>query len=237
VEDLSEHEVVALICRAAGVEGLQPQIERCSSFTFAAQIAERYGQGRGFLLGDAAHRMTPRGGTGMNTAIQDAFDLGWKLGWVLAGWAPPALLDTYEAERRPIGLHNVERSVEPGGARRTVEEELPWDLNGRLAHHWVDAARTVSTVDLIGDGLTLFAGPDEPRWAGTNPAVIFGGAGPTTPAAGTASPPLSVHVLDAATLSALGLGPAGALLLRPDGRELRRWSTFDEVHLPLDASP
>ncbi len=51
----------------------------------------------------------------MNTAIQDSFDLGWKLAWVLRGWAPPNLLDSYETERRPIGLHNVRRAAQPAG--------------------------------------------------------------------------------------------------------------------------
>ena len=69
---------------------------------------------------------------GLNTAIQDSFDLGWKMGWVLRGWAPPEMLDTYEEERRPVGLHNVGRAGEPGGARRATEDALPWDLNGRL---------------------------------------------------------------------------------------------------------
>ncbi len=56
----------------------------------------------GFLIGDAAHRVSPRGGTGMNSAIADGHDLGWKLGWVLSGWAGEDLLDTYETERRPV---------------------------------------------------------------------------------------------------------------------------------------
>ena len=53
---------------------------------------------------------TPRGATGINTAIHDAYDLGWKLAWVLRGWADPQLLDSYEGERRPVAEHNVERS-------------------------------------------------------------------------------------------------------------------------------
>ena len=59
-----------------------------------------------------------RGGTGMNTAIHDAYDLGWKLAWTLRGWAPSALLDSYEAMRRPIGEHNVARS---GPERRPAD--------------------------------------------------------------------------------------------------------------------
>lgn len=96
--DYPEEQLVGLNEAAVGVAGLQPRIERLSAFSFAAQMAERYRERRAFLVGDAAHRMTPRGGTGMNTAIHDAYDLGWKLGWVLRGWAGPDLLASYEAE-------------------------------------------------------------------------------------------------------------------------------------------
>jgi hypothetical protein len=67
------------------------------------RIVERYRQGSVFLAGDAAHIHSPAGGQGMNTGIQDAHNLGWKLAAVAKG-APPALLDTYEAERRPIAV-------------------------------------------------------------------------------------------------------------------------------------
>ncbi len=126
LDEHAEGELVALIARGAGVATLDVQIEQITSFAFAAQIADHYRRGRCFLVGDAAHRMTPRGGTGMNTAIQDAFDLGWKLAWVLQGWSPQALLDTYHRERRPVALHNVGRAAEPGGARRDTEDALPW---------------------------------------------------------------------------------------------------------------
>jgi 2-polyprenyl-6-methoxyphenol hydroxylase-like FAD-dependent oxidoreductase len=52
----------------------------------------------------------------MNTAIADGYDLGWKLGWVLSGWAGEDLLDTYEAERRPVAAHNLERAAAGDGA-------------------------------------------------------------------------------------------------------------------------
>jgi 2-polyprenyl-6-methoxyphenol hydroxylase-like FAD-dependent oxidoreductase len=213
--DLGEHELTGLIARAAGVGDLRARIERLSSFPFAAQIAERYRQGRGFLVGDAAHRMTPRGGTGMNTAIQDSFDLGWKLAWVLRGWAPRDLLDTYETERRPIGLHNVKRAAQSTGSRAGAAEALPWDLNGRLAHHWIHGhGRRVSTLDLVDDGLTVLAGPGDPRWA-------------TAEAHHPGPAPVTVHLLDAGTADALELGPNAALLVRPDGREVHRWSDYD----------
>ncbi|MGE0520797.1 MAG: FAD-dependent monooxygenase [Candidatus Binatia bacterium] len=66
-----------------------------------------YGRGRVWLAGDAAHIHSPAGGQGMNTGMQDAFNLAWKLALVQQGRARPALLDTYEAERRPIGALTV----------------------------------------------------------------------------------------------------------------------------------
>ena len=213
--DLGEQELTGLIARASGVGGLRARIERLSSFPFAAQIADRYREGRGFLTGDAAHRMTPRGGTGMNTAIQDSFDLGWKLAWVLRGWAPHDLLDTYETERRPIGLHNVERAAQSTGSRAGAGEALPWDLNGRLAHHWIRGrGRPISTLDLVGEGLTVLAGPGDLRWADAK-------------AHHRRSVPMTVHLLDAGTADALELAPNAAMLVRPDGREVRRWPDYD----------
>jgi 2-polyprenyl-6-methoxyphenol hydroxylase-like FAD-dependent oxidoreductase len=73
-------------------------------------IAERYRAGRAFLAGDAAHQLTNAGGFGMNTGIGDALDLSWKLEAAVAGWAGPRLLDSYEAERRPIGVRNIEEA-------------------------------------------------------------------------------------------------------------------------------
>lgn len=221
ITDLGDDDLVALIRTATGVADLAVTLERRSSFTFAAQVAERYRNGRCFLIGDAAHRMTPRGGTGMNTGIQDAFDIGWKLAWVLRGWAPTELLDTYEDERRPIALHNVGRAASAGGARRTTDEALPWDLGDRVAHHWLDrGGDRVSTLDLIGDGLTLFTATDDPRW----PAVV-GQTGFTAP--------VEVVVIEQPeAAAALDLGAEAGLLVRPDGHEVGRWAAPDAEAIP-----
>ena len=72
--------------------------------------AERYGDGRVWIAGDAAHLVIPTGGLGMNTGVGDAIDLSWKLAAVLEGWGGPQLLASYGAERRPIGLRNVKAS-------------------------------------------------------------------------------------------------------------------------------
>ena len=70
-------------------------------------VAERYGKGRVFLAGDAVHQLSPTGALGMNSGVGDAVDLGWKLAAVLEGWGGARLLDSYDAERRPIGARNV----------------------------------------------------------------------------------------------------------------------------------
>ena len=75
-----------------------------------ALVAERYRDGNAFLAGDSAHLFTPTGGFGMNTGIDDAVNLGWKLAAAHQGWASEGLLDSYESERRPIGIRNTEAS-------------------------------------------------------------------------------------------------------------------------------
>src|SRR5580704_8067624 len=70
-------------------------------------LADRYGKGRVFLAGDAVHLVIPTGGLGMNSGIGDAVDLSWKLAATLAGWGGPALLQSYEIERRQVGERNV----------------------------------------------------------------------------------------------------------------------------------
>jgi putative polyketide hydroxylase len=202
----TEDQLISRVRAAAGVPELPVRVVDQNRFSFSASIAERFRMGDAFLIGDAAHRVTPRGGTGMNTAIADGFDLGWKLSWVLEGWAPDALLDTYESERRTVAEHNLIRSMDPMGSRRGREEELRFDLGGRIPHRWLstDEGR-MSSLDLIGPGLTLLTTDepsaienrdrDEQRWTG---------------------PPLTIHRLDQLSAAALGAGREG-LLLRPDG--------------------
>lgn len=82
-----------------------------SIFRISMRLAARYREGRVFIAGDAAHIHPPTGGQGMNTGIQDAYNLAWKLAAVMAGRAPAALLDSYDAERRPVGADVVARTL------------------------------------------------------------------------------------------------------------------------------
>ncbi|AOH85856.1 hypothetical protein AWL63_19755 [Sphingomonas panacis] len=74
------------------------------------RLAERYREGRVLMAGDAVHLVIPTGGLGMNTGIGDAIDLSWKLAGTIQGWGGPALLDSYEIERRPVAQRNIEAS-------------------------------------------------------------------------------------------------------------------------------
>jgi 2-polyprenyl-6-methoxyphenol hydroxylase-like FAD-dependent oxidoreductase len=100
--DLSAEGLTALLAERTGRDDLLVHaVSWASAFHMNARLADRYRVGRVFLAGDAAHTHPPTGGQGLNTSVQDAYNLGWKLGAVLAG-APGALLDTYEEERRPV---------------------------------------------------------------------------------------------------------------------------------------
>lgn len=90
-----------------GIPDLDLEVIHHTRWSIEALVAERYQEGRVFLAGDAAHRHSPFGGLGLNTAIQDAHNLCWKLAAVVKGQADPKLLDSYEAERRPVGYQNV----------------------------------------------------------------------------------------------------------------------------------
>jgi 2,4-dichlorophenol 6-monooxygenase len=86
---------------------LEVKVHKVSHWILEAVLADRYRFGNFFLAGDAAHRHPPTTGLGLNTAFQDAHNLAWKLAAVLKGKASDKLLDSYEAERRPIGARNV----------------------------------------------------------------------------------------------------------------------------------
>ena len=88
-------------------------------------VADSYGTQRVFIAGDAAHLMSPTGGFGMNTGIQDAVDLGWKLEATLRGWAGSALLRSYEIERRPVAVRNVTEASSNLGRMLATRQRLP----------------------------------------------------------------------------------------------------------------
>ncbi len=116
VQEESAHDYSVERCKALVIDGigkpdLPVEIIEAAHWQPAQMVAERFGQGCVFLVGDAAHTMPPKLGMGANTAIQSAQNLAWKLAAVLKGQAPAALLATYQAERRPVGLLASQQSL------------------------------------------------------------------------------------------------------------------------------
>ncbi|MEV4056492.1 FAD-dependent monooxygenase [Amycolatopsis sp. NPDC049688] len=133
-----------------------------SRFGDATRLAERYRTGRVLLAGDAAHIHPPTGGQGLNLGVQDAVNLGWKLAAQIRGWAPETLLDTYEAERRPVAadvLDNTRAQTElssagpgPEAVRRLLTELM--DINEVNRHLIEKIAATGIRYD-FGEGPDL----------------------------------------------------------------------------------
>lgn len=118
--------VQAVLDRLSPREVTARRLRWSSVFRIGHRLAERYGAGRVLLAGDAAHIHPPTGAQGMNTGVQDAYNLAWKLALTVQGAAADGLLDSYGAERRPVGAEVVERTVlhaRQGGAEADVLRE------------------------------------------------------------------------------------------------------------------
>ncbi len=118
-EDFTDEYCINLIKRIVDLPYLTVNIINKSFWTMAAQIANQYQKGRVFLVGDAAHRLPPTGGFGMNTGVQDAHNLAWKLAMVINHHCSDKLLNTYHDERAPIAEQNIKWSAE--NAKRFAE--------------------------------------------------------------------------------------------------------------------
>ncbi|BBA96367.1 putative monooxygenase [Actinacidiphila reveromycinica] len=121
---LDEEAVTARIRELLGVPDLELTLHHVTNWTVEALVAEHYRKGRVLLAGDSAHRQPPTVGLGLNSGIQDAHNLAWKLAAVLSGRAGDSLLDTYEAERRPVCRHNVDWAVSAASHHQTVLETV-----------------------------------------------------------------------------------------------------------------
>jgi len=119
--DVSEGRLIDLVRAGVGKRDLSVRIDGYSRWRATASVAQRLREGRTFIAGDAAHLMPPNGGFGGNTGIHDVHNLAWKLALTIKGHAGPALLDTYETERRPVAVFTVEQAFS-----RYVARTAPW---------------------------------------------------------------------------------------------------------------
>lgn len=253
--DSSPERCVQLIQAAIGDPGLDVEILATGTWAAAALVADTFLTGRVALAGDAAHQHTPGGGFGLNMGIQGAHNLAWKLAAILDGAATPGLLDSYQAERRPLAQLTTELSVarlQAGVAKsaRTLGVVLgayyetgafvpdgtmppptadpivdyqPCARPGHRAPHvWLDASRTVSTLDLFtGDFVLLTSAPL--AWQAAVSAATDSGV--TVRLNEVSAPGWS---------ESYGVEPDGAVLIRPDGYVAARWpSAPPPPHLDL----
>ncbi len=117
-------EVVEYLRTLIGDRSLPIDVHSVSRWTINDIVADRYSVGRVHCMGDAVHRHPPGNGLGSNTSIQDAYNLAWKLAYVLKGLAQPSLLASYDTERRPVGRQIVTR------ANKSMDQSVIWDLLG-----------------------------------------------------------------------------------------------------------
>jgi 2-polyprenyl-6-methoxyphenol hydroxylase-like FAD-dependent oxidoreductase len=228
------------------------EVELDTMFRWQAthRIASTYRRGPVFLIGDAAHLHPPAGGYGSNVGFQDAHNLAWKIAAVIQGWGREALLDTYDAERRPVGTATAEQSLLLDGVPAELLGGIPrcdprtlimgyqysssavidatpggpfpgtFSLSGapgtRVPHV---ALRTpdgqeISTLDLCGRQFTLLSA--DSAWKRTASRVAQRLAVPlrgyhVAPSGGALADPMDIFS------NACGIGPGGAVLVRPDG--------------------
>jgi len=150
-----------------GVADLPIKVRCVSEWVVEGVLAERYRVGRVFLAGDAAHRHPPTTGLGLNTGIQDAHNLAWKLALATQGKAGDKLLDTYEAERRPVGAFNVEWALNAFFNHMLLEM-------GVVAVHPNNLTEVQTPGHVIGAVQGLFADSANGRMRRDRLATIFG---------------------------------------------------------------
>ncbi|MEU8752605.1 FAD-dependent oxidoreductase [Streptomyces chartreusis] len=186
------------------------EVRWASDFRPRAALADRFRDGRVFLAGDAAHIHSPAGGQGLNTSVQDAYNLGWKLGAVLRDGVDEALLETYEEERRPIAadMLGLSTSVHRGEVRRG-------EATRQLGLGYRESSLTAETRQAPA---ALRAGDRAPdgTLGGVRLFDAFRGPHWTLLAVGVEAPelPASVGVVRGPAQESYG---TGLFLVRPDG--------------------
>lgn len=127
----SQESILKRLRQMIGDESVDIKILSSFSWTINDQVAEKWQSKRVLCIGDATHRHPPINGLGSNTCISDAFNLAWKLGYVIKGWASPSLLETLTTERKPVGDAIVRRANDGMEAHRRLWEIIGLDSDTR----------------------------------------------------------------------------------------------------------
>jgi putative polyketide hydroxylase len=210
----------ALVRQAVGIPDLPVELLTTGRWELAALIADRFRAGRVFLAGDAAHQLPPnRGGYGANTGIEDVHNLAWKLAAVLRGEASPVLLDTYDAERRPVAWLRHEQIFARADYKAYLEGpvsdvEVIDDIAMELGQLYRSSA-VVGASDALPPALR----PDQ--WAGQP---------------GTRAPHLALRNADGQEASTLDLFQRGWVLLTQDDGWTGATKPIDVAFVRLEAS-
>ncbi|MEW1635200.1 FAD-dependent monooxygenase [Streptomyces sp. NPDC093801] len=188
------------------------EVRWASDFRPRAALADRFREGRVFLAGDAAHVHSPAGGQGLNTSVQDAYNLGWKLAVVLSGAAPESLLGTYEAERRPVAadMLGLSTRIHRGQARRGAATQ-------QLGLGYRGSSLAVETrTDLPAGALRAGDRAPDGAWEGARLFDAFRGPHWTLLLVGEV-PPAELPGARTVRIPSYGAYGDGAFLVRPDG--------------------
>jgi 2-polyprenyl-6-methoxyphenol hydroxylase-like FAD-dependent oxidoreductase len=158
--ETGERDVESLIAGLVG-EPIDVEVTSTDPWTAHMQLVDRMRVGRVFLAGDAAHLNPPFGGHGLNTGLGDAVDLGWKLAAVLDGWADESLLDSYEAERRPVATRVIAEAEANMSVLPTelLADDIDADTPAGEAARRVADARVQETKHAEFHALDLVLGP------------------------------------------------------------------------------
>ncbi|MET0450766.1 MAG: FAD-dependent monooxygenase [Mycobacterium sp.] len=151
-EPMSEARLVEAVREQWGMPDLDVERINVMNWKMSAQVAQQFRVGRVFLVGDAAHRFPTAGGNGLNSGVQDAHNLAWKLAAVLASNSGDALLDTYEAERRPVAQSNTAFAV--GNQHRINKMEQAFDRRDEDPETWRQLLREQDN-QLHSDGQSM----------------------------------------------------------------------------------
>jgi len=150
-DDYSTERMSKIIGECAGLPDLPVRIHSMDRWVMSPKLARRFRQGRIFFTGDAAARLSPAGGLGLNTGLQSAHNLAWKLAIVLRGDASEALLDTYHDERFPVAASTLQNSLINNSEAHAI-------VTAAFEERWEDAAKLAETSHRGGSHLGLDLG-------------------------------------------------------------------------------